>query len=150
MARRLYLAVDVHDPELNSRDITSALHGVFSSLADGPQVDRRAQLVAASWDRISTAVADRPPTPSPIRSAPFHTLDLQVVTVGASGMNVDRPLVEAVAVKRHRVLDGAPIIPPTIINNGDMIAWWHPTDAMAPPPFGTRLTVEIHPHREDT
>jgi len=152
MARRLYLAVDVHDDMLSAphRAIADALPGVFHALASPRDGARIAQLVAGSWDRISAAVVDRAPRHDPeTRSAPFHTLDLQVVSVGASSSNVDRALVEAVAVKRHRVLDGAPVDPPTIVDNGDRVKWWHPLDAMAPPPFGTRLTVEIHPHREE-
>jgi hypothetical protein len=146
MARRLYLAVDVHDPELNSRDITSALHGVFSSLADGPQVDRRAQLVAASWDRISAAVVSGDPSryDPETRPAPFHTLDVQVVEIEASGYNANRAQVTASSIDRDG--NGAPR--PAL--GDDVVRWWHPLDALAPPPFGTRLTVEIHPYREDT
>jgi hypothetical protein len=156
MARRLYLAVDVHDNMLAAphRAIADALPGVFHALASPRDGARIAQLVAGSWDRISAAVvAGDPSRHDPeTRSAPFHTLDVQVTGLNASTLDARRPRVEAVAVGRPRGPDGEilPNAQQTPSADGARVEWWHPIESMAPPPFGTRLTVEIHPHREDT
>lgn len=146
MTRRLYLAVDVHNDDLADprRTITEVLSGIFEALAAGPDMDRRAVLVAGSWDSISNAVAAGMwrSTETP---APLHVLDVQVAALKASHYNADNPRVEACEVS----YDATEERPPTIVQGGSEIAWWHPAGSPLPaPPFGTRLRVEIHPHYE--